>query len=109
MDPVAADDAYVVDEDNVLNVAAPGVLGNDTDVDGDALTAVQVSPPSNGGLTLNADGSFTYTPDPDFNGADSFTYLVNDGAADSNTATVNITVNPVGQHFYFFRANRLTG
>jgi len=93
--PLAEDDAYSVDEDNTLTVPAPGVLDNDSDADGDALTASPVTRPSNGALTLNADGSFEYTPDPDFNGADSFTYKANDGVADSNEATVTITVNPV--------------
>ena len=76
------------DEDTPLTVAAAGVLGNDTDVDGDALTAVLVSGPANGTLTLNADGSFTYTPDANYNGTDSFTYKASDGTADSNVATV---------------------
>ena len=71
------------------------MLGNDTDVDSATLTAALVSGPSNGALSLNADGSFSYTPNADFNGTDSFTYLANDGALDSNTATVNITVNAV--------------
>jgi VCBS repeat-containing protein len=93
--PTAGDDAYTTDEDVALNVAAPGVLGNDSDGDGDPLTAALVSGPSNGGLTLNADGSFTYTPDADFNGSDSFTYVANDGTQDSNVATVTITVNGV--------------
>ena len=93
--PVAVDDVYEVDEDTVLAIAAPGVLGNDTDTDNDALTATLVSTPVNGTLTLNADGSFTYTPEPDFNGSDSFTYKNNDGLVDSNTATVTITVRAV--------------
>ncbi|MCH8292918.1 tandem-95 repeat protein [Candidatus Poribacteria bacterium] len=92
--PVAVDDADSVDEDNILTVAAPGVLTNDTDVDGDALTAVWVSGPANGTLTLNADGSFTYTPNANFNGTDSFTYKANDGALESNVATLAITVHP---------------
>ena len=58
------------------------MLANDTDVDGDALTAVLVTGPAHGTLTLNADGSFTYTPDANYNGADSFTYSANDGTAD---------------------------
>jgi large repetitive protein len=93
--PVAADDAYTVAEDAVLTIDAPGVLGNDSDPDGDALTAVLVAAPANGSLTLNADGSFAYTPNADFAGTDSFTYMANDGLVDSAPATVTITVNPV--------------
>ena len=93
--PVAVGDAYSVDEDNALTIAAPGVLGNDTDADGDALTAAVAAAPANGALTLNPDGSFTYTPNVDFNGADSFTYQASDGAAQSEEATVTITVAPV--------------
>ena len=77
--PVAADDGYATDEDTPLTVAAPGVLANDTDVDGETLTAVLVAGPTHGTLTLNADGSFTYTPAANYNGTDSFTYRANDG------------------------------
>ncbi|MGV0795066.1 cadherin-like domain-containing protein, partial [Mycolicibacterium sp. XJ1819] len=93
--PVTVDDAYQVDEDGTLTITGPGVLTNDTDYDNDSLTAVLVDGPSNGSLTLNADGSFTYTPDADFYGTDTFTYLANDGTANGNTATVTITVNAV--------------
>jgi VCBS repeat-containing protein len=93
--PVAAVDGYTVDEDNVLTVAGPGVLGNDTDADGDALAAVLVAGPSNGNLTLIADGSFSYSPAADFHGTDSFTYTANDGLAASAPATVTITVAAV--------------
>ena len=93
--PVAVDDGYSVAEDGTLTIAAAGVLANDTDIDGDLLSAVLVGGPSNGVLALNADGSFTYTPDPDFEGTDSFTYVANDGTVDSNVATVTITVTPV--------------
>jgi len=95
--PVAAniDDGYTTDEDVTLTVGAPGVLGNDSDVDGDPLTAVLDTGPSSGVLALNADGSFTYTPSANFNGSDSFTYRANDGTTDSNIATVTITVNSV--------------
>jgi hypothetical protein len=92
---LAANDAYVTDEDTSLTVPEPGVLGNDWDADGDPLTAFLMSGPSNGALTLNADGSFTYAPDPGFHGTDSFTYVANNGMQDSNEATVKITVNPV--------------
>ena len=71
------------------------MLGNDTDVDGDPLTPVVVSGPSNGTLTLNANGVFTYTPNANFNGSDSFTYRVSDGQVQSNVATVSLTVRAV--------------
>lgn len=93
--PIAVDDAYVTDAGVALTVESPGVLSNDTDVDGDALTASLVSEPAKGTLTLNSDGSFVYIPDPCFSGSDSFTYTANDGAEDSNIATVSITVNAV--------------
>jgi RHS repeat-associated protein len=92
--PVASNDAYTVDEDGVLN-ALTSVLVNDSDIDGDAMTAILVSSTSNGTLALNADGTFTYTPNADFNGLDSFAYMANDGTTDSNVATVQITVNAV--------------
>jgi len=90
------DDDFTVEEDAVLDVAAPGVLANDTDADvGDSRTAVLASDVSNGTLALGADGSFTYTPNAEFDGTDSFTYFANDGNADSATAaTVMITVTP---------------
>jgi VCBS repeat-containing protein len=91
--PVANDDSYGVDEDQTLSVsAASGVLENDTDAEGDDLTAELVEDVDNGTLTLNPDGSFTYEPDDNYNGPDSFTYKANDGTADSNTATVSISV-----------------
>ncbi len=95
--PTAVNDAYSTDEDVALNVTAPGVLTNDTDPESNALTAVLVSGPTNGTLTLNPDGSFTYTPNPNYNGSDSFTYKANDGTSDSNVATVSITVNGVAE------------
>lgn len=64
-------------------------------MDGDSLSAVLVAGPSNGTLALGADGSFTYTPGADSHGTDSFTYRAADGNAESNLATVTITVNPV--------------
>lgn len=93
--PIASNDTYSIDEDSILNVAAPGVLGNDSDIDSDLLTAAPVSNPSNGMLSLNNNGSFTYTPNTNFNGIDSFTYRANDSMLDSSIATVNITVKPV--------------
>jgi len=93
--PVAAVDNYTATEDTALHIAAPGVLGNDSDVDGNTLTAVLVGNPSHGTLTLNADGSFTYTPEANFNGTDSFTYQANDGTTNSNIATVTLNVSAV--------------
>ena len=93
--PFAANDAYAVNEDVTLNVAAPGVLTNDTDADGNSLSAVIVTGPSHGAVALSANGSFSYTPIANFNGSDSFTYKANDGTADSNVATVSITVTAV--------------
>jgi len=94
--PVAVDDAYTTNEDTALTVPAIGVLVNDTDADSQPLVAELVSPPANASaFALAADGSFTYTPTPDFNGATSFTYRAFDGTARSNIATVTITVVPV--------------
>ncbi|MGD7651632.1 MAG: Ig-like domain-containing protein, partial [Verrucomicrobiales bacterium] len=91
--PVATDDSYSVTQDVALVIAAPGVLDNDSDSESDPLTATVVSTSSNGTLVLDADGGFTYTPDTGYTGPDSFTYVANDGAADSNTATVSLTVS----------------
>ncbi|MHB8899982.1 MAG: Ig-like domain-containing protein, partial [Thermoguttaceae bacterium] len=94
--PTAVNNTYTVGEDAVLNVAATnGVLANDTDPDGDTLTAAVVTQPSHGTLTLNANGSFTYTPAANYQGTDTFTYKATDGKADSAAATVTITVTAV--------------
>ena len=90
--PVSVDDTYAVDEDDQL--VAASVLANDTDADADPLTAVLVAGPADGTLTLNADGTFLYTPNQDFNGTDSFTYQAIGAAEIGNAATVTITVNP---------------
>jgi VCBS repeat-containing protein len=94
--PVAVDDGgYAVDEDSSLSVdIVSGVRTNDTDVDGDGLSVSVTSPPSDGVLVLSADGSFDYTPDPDFSGVDSFVYQVSDGAL-TDTAVATITVNAI--------------
>ena len=89
-------DTYAVNEDTTLTVpATTGVLANDTDVDGDPMTAHQVAGPAHGQLALASDGSFVYTPAANYNGPDSFTYQANDGTADSPVTTVSLTVRPV--------------
>jgi sugar lactone lactonase YvrE len=91
--PVAADDIYATNEDQPLNMGAPGVLSNDTDEG--PLTAALISDVANGSLTFNTDGSFIYSPSPDYYGQDSFTYIADDGLNESNIASVIIEVAPV--------------
>ena len=91
--PVANNDTYSTAEDTPRTVAAPGVLANDTDADGNPLSASVVTGPAHGALTLSANGAFTYTPAANFNGPDSFTYQASDGTAQSDPATVTITVS----------------
>jgi FtsP/CotA-like multicopper oxidase with cupredoxin domain len=90
--PIAVADAYDAVVGQMLSVAAPGVLANDVDADGDGLTATQtgVAPP--GALTLNPDGSFDYTPVGAIGAEETFDYVANDGTVDSLPATVTITV-----------------
>ena len=101
--PVAMDDSYSVDENGSLFVYAyEGVLANDIDADNedtdpedDTLTALLQSEPEHGTLiTLAPTGWFTYMPDSDYCGMDSFTYEVFDGTAYSNLATVMFQVVP---------------
>lgn len=94
--PVAQPNSYTATEDTTLTVnAATGVLANDSDADGDAMSAVLAAAPSSGSLTLNADGSFSYTPAANFAGAVSFTYTANDAGGASFPATVTINVSNV--------------
>jgi hypothetical protein len=91
--PVAEDDEYAVAMSKVLTVGiGDSILLNDEDPEGDMLTAVLVTGPSHGKLTLNADGTFTYTPTKGWTGTDSFTYKANDGKCSSVPATVHILV-----------------
>ena len=93
--PVASPDTYRTTPNTLLGVAAPGVLQNDSDSDpGDTLTAVLDNDVSHGTLTLNSDGSFSYTPNTDYVGEDSFTYHAIDTTNNpSNTVTVTIQVD----------------
>ena len=93
--PVATADAYTTAEDSAVsgNVLTDGVA--DSDADGDALTVTANTNPLNGIVSVAATGAFTYTPNPDFNGSDSFGYTISDGNGGTATATVGITVNSV--------------
>lgn len=93
--PVAVDDRWEMDEDGVLRLAAPGVLSNDTDADGDVLTAKLLTPPTVGIAELNPDGALVYTPGWDFHGTVTFTYGARDGTVDSAPATVTVVVRAV--------------
>jgi hypothetical protein len=91
--PVAVDDAYSVPYGATLSAEAPGVLWNDSDPSGDVLSAALVTPPAEGSLTLNPDGSFSYTPPARASeGTYTFTYQAVAGGVASNVATVSITV-----------------
>nr|WP_256834456.1 DUF4347 domain-containing protein [Pseudomonas oleovorans] len=91
--PVANNDSYSLNEDSSLTGGS--VLTNDADADGNTLTASLVSGPAHGTLTLNANGTFSYTPSANFHGTDSFTYRAHDGSAYSNVATVTLTIAAV--------------
>jgi VCBS repeat-containing protein len=90
--PVAADVALTTAEDTALVIV---LNGYGSDVDSTTLTTTIVTGPTHGVLVANADGTYSYTPAANYFGADSFTYKVNDGALDSNLATVNLTVTAV--------------
>jgi VCBS repeat-containing protein len=102
--PVANTDDYTMNEDDLLVTPASGILGNDTDANSDPLhvssvnsgsanVGTQITTGAGGLLTVNADGSFSYTPADDYHGGDSFSYTASDGALESAVATVSITVN----------------
>jgi CshA-type fibril repeat protein len=89
-DPDAVDDTATTTEDNAVEI---DLLANDSDPDNDTLTVIDNSDPSNGSVTDNGDGTFTYTPDGGFTGTDTFTYTVSDGNGGTDTATVTVVVN----------------
>jgi hypothetical protein len=90
--PIAVEDRYTTTAGITFTALAPGVLGNDTDIEGDSLIAVLDAPAMIGSLILNSNGSFVYTPRVGYIGADSFTYHANDGSAGSNQTTVQVMV-----------------
>jgi VCBS repeat-containing protein len=108
--PSFGTNGYVVEFEGPFN---KGVLENDVEVDSDALMASLVSGPSNGKLQFNVDGTFTYTPNPNFSGIDSFSYKASDGQLESNVATVTLNVvagndPPVAVADSYFVADKLT-
>ena len=94
--PVARPDAYTTPAGTTLNVAAPGVLANDSDADGDPLTAGMPSGPGHGSLTLYTNGAFIYSPNAGFAGTDTFTYMAHDPYGGMTGTTVTITVGGGG-------------
>ena len=91
--PTALGNHYSLSQDAAFDIAADaGVLANDSDIDADVLTVSVVAEPANGTVSLNADGSFVYTPNPGFSGLDTFTCVTNDGQNDSRISTVNLDV-----------------
>ncbi len=93
--PLAVGDSYTTLEDTPLQIMPDSVLANDSDNNGDALTAFKNSNPGHGLLLLNLNGSFVYTPTLNTNGPDSFTYRARDGALNSNIAMVNLSIRSV--------------
>jgi len=93
--PTARADSFQALRDRTLNVAAPGVLLNDGDVDGDSLVAVKVSNPAHGVVNLAPDGGFSYTPNAGYLGPDGFSYRASDGTATSPVRVVSITVTAI--------------
>ncbi len=87
--PVAVADAATTAEDTAVSIA---VLTNDSDLDGDTLTVSAATTPAHGTAAVNPDGTITYTPAANYNGADSFSYTVGDGNGGTATATVSVTV-----------------
>ena len=89
--PVAGNDTATTNEDTPVTI---GVLGNDSDLDGDTLTVTTATSP-NGTVVVNADGTLTFTPAPNFNGPTTITYMISDGNGGTATATVNVTVDSI--------------
>ena len=90
--PVANDDTASTDEDTAVTI---DVLGNDTDANADTLEIVGTPTAEHGTVTVNPDGTLEYTPDADYNGPDTITYVVGDGNGGTDTGSVAVTVNPI--------------
>nr|MCS5550164.1 tandem-95 repeat protein [Gammaproteobacteria bacterium] len=105
--PVASTDSISTNEDTSVTF---DVLSNDNDADvGDTLSVTSTSSANYGTVTINLDGTLTYTPISNFYGSDSFTYTVSDGNGGTDTATVNITINAVNTVVGTSASDVLTG
>ena len=93
--PVANGNTLAATEDTAITYLATDLLGNDTDLEGDTLAIASVTSGTGGTVVLNADGTVTFTPTPNFNGAASFSYIATDGSLQSNSASVTVNVAPV--------------
>ncbi|MBS3993566.1 MAG: tandem-95 repeat protein, partial [Bacteroidetes bacterium] len=94
--PIARADTFTAPEEVILNGNVLANNGNGSDQLGiEPTTVTAYTQPSNGSVVVNPDGSFTYTPNTDFNGTDTFTYTITDSNGNSSTATVTVTVTPV--------------
>ena len=82
-------------EDNIVTITSEELLGNDTDADGDTLTIIDVSNPTNGTVSINDNGEIEFKPNPDFSGKASFEYTISDGNGGTDTATVTFDINAV--------------
>ena len=110
--PITTDDSYpLMADQQFVATAINGVLANDIDTEGDLLTANLFTDVSNGVLDFNNDGSFAYTPDLDFSGTDSFTYVATDGSNNSRVTTVDLIVAPAGDSIIdvWYGANQTFG
>jgi len=96
--PTANPDRFQAQADTPLTIPADGVLGNDSDPDGDALTAVLAGQPRQGSAQLQADGGFTYIPNKKAKGTDSFTYLAQDATGLRDLGTVDIQITKAKKH-----------
>jgi hypothetical protein len=94
--PIGVDDAFEVVEGTTLSIPVPGVLANDSDPDGDAISVPSASSPANGSLSMQQVGSFQYTPDPGFTGVDSFRYAVEDDQGNTTGVAIDVVITVTG-------------
>ncbi|MDO9255911.1 MAG: Ig-like domain-containing protein, partial [Bacteroidales bacterium] len=92
---LAVNDTFITSEDTQLN---ENVMTNDQVLCNLPINVTSNTPPQHGTVTVNADGTFTYMPEPDYNGSDSFNYTITDFVGATSTATVTVTIDPVNDH-----------